>query len=196
MQKKLLAVAVSAAFATRSAIVSSFKSSKAKIALAAGLAVGVMSGVLDHSVAGLMGMALMAKAIESQGITIAISVGASPTSFSTIANVTGFKGPGGSASVIDVSNLASTAKEKLMGLPDEGQFTLDLNFDPDAATHQALRDARKNRTPCEFKITFTDSTPTTAQFNGYVLGFEVSGAVDQQVKAACTIEIDGPVTWA
>lgn len=137
----------------------------------------------------------MAKAIESQGITIQISIGASPTSFSTIANVTGFKGPGGSASVIDVTNLSSLAKEKLMGLPDEGQFTLDLNYDPDAASHQALRNARAARTPCEFKINFTDVTPSAAVFAGYVLGFEITGALDQQVKVAVTIEIDGAVAW-
>jgi acetylornithine deacetylase/succinyl-diaminopimelate desuccinylase-like protein len=149
----------------------------------------------DLGVSGLVALAGMAKAIESQGITIQISVGNSPSSFSTIANVTGFKGPGGTASVIDVSNLSSVAKEKLMGLPDEGQFTLDLNFDPDATTHQALQSARAARTPCEFKINFTDVTPRTAVFAGYVLGFEINGQVDQQVKAAVTIEIDGAVAW-
>ena len=137
----------------------------------------------------------MAKAIESQGIVLAYSVGNSPTSFVNIVNVTGFKGPGGSASVIDVSNLNSVAKEKLMGLPDEGQFTLDINFDPDAVSHQALRNARAARTPMEFKITFTDVTATTAVFSGYVLGYEISGAVDTNVKAALTIEIDGAVAW-
>lgn len=135
------------------------------------------------------------KAIESQGITIQVSTG-SPTSFSNIMNVTGFGGPGGSASVIDVTNLSSTAKEKLMGLPDEGQFTLDINLDPDDASHTTLRANRAARTRTEFKVNFTDSTPATATFWGYVLGFQVSGAVDQQVKASVTIEIDGPVLWA
>ena len=135
------------------------------------------------------------KAIESQGITIQVSTG-SPTSFSNIMNVTGFSGPGGSASVIDVTNLSSTAKEKLMGLPDEGQFTLDINLDPDDASHQTLRANRSTRTRTEFKVNFTDSAPATATFWGYVLGFQVSGAVDQQVKASVTIEIDGPVLWA
>ena len=138
----------------------------------------------------------MASAIESQGTTLAISVGASPSSFTTIGNVVGFKGPGGSASVIDVTNLSSVAKEKLMGLPDEGQFTVDLNFDPDNATHQSLRTARANRTPCEFKITFTDAaSATTAVFTGYVLGMEISAQVDSAVKASVTIEITGAVTW-
>ena len=135
------------------------------------------------------------KAIESQGITIQYIVG-SPGSMAGIANITSFSGPGGSASVIDVTNLNSTAKEKLMGLPDEGQFSIDINFDPDDSSHQNLRGARVSRTRTEFKINFTDQNPASATFWGYVLGFAISGAVDQQVKAAITIEIDGPVTWA
>lgn len=138
----------------------------------------------------------MPTSIESQGVTVAISYGESPTSFQTIANVIDFSGPGGQASVIDVTNLASTAREKRMGLPDEGQLTLNLNLDPDAATHQLLRNARAARQRCEFRITLTDSTPTTATFLGYVLGYVVSGGVDDVVKTAITIEIDGPVTWA
>lgn len=138
----------------------------------------------------------MAKAIESQGVVIAYSIGASPSNFLPLNNITGFKGPGGAAAVIDITNLASVAKEKMMGLPDEGQFTLDINFDPDDAGHIALRNARGVRTPIELRVTFTDSTPATAVFAGYVLGFEISGAVDQQIKAALTIEINGPVSWA
>lgn len=137
----------------------------------------------------------MAKAIESQGITLQYTIG-SPSNMAGIANVVGFSGPGGAAAVIDVTNLSSTAKEKLMGLPDEGQFTIDINFDPDDAGHIAIRGARVSRTRSEFKINFSDATPATATFWGYVLGFAVTGAVDQAVKAAITIEIDGPVTWA
>lgn len=136
------------------------------------------------------------KAIESQGVVLAYSVAGSPSAFSNIANVVGFQGPGGSASVIDVTNLSSVAKEKLMGLPDEGQFTLDLNLDPDDSSHQALRNARSARTRTEFKITLSDTTPSTAVFYGYVLGFQITGRVDDAVKAAVTIEIDGAVSWA
>ena len=137
----------------------------------------------------------MAKAIESQEIVCKYSVG-SPTSFVTIGNVVGFTGPGGSASVIDVTNLASTAKEKLMGLPDEGQFTLDLNYDPDNVAHIALRNARKSRSLVEFQITLTDATNTVLSFFGYVLGFALSASVDAQVKASLTVEIDGAVAEA
>jgi hypothetical protein len=134
--------------------------------------------------------------LESQGATLAISVGTSPTSFTTIANVIDISGPGGSASVIDITNLASVAREKRMGLPDEGQVTFNVQLDPDNATHQAVRDARKNRTECQFRVTLTDSTPTTLTFNGFVLNFSVSLAVDDVVKAAITIEVNGAVAWA
>lgn len=137
----------------------------------------------------------MVKAIESQGTLIKYSVG-SPTSFAPIGNIVGFSGPGGSASVIDVSNLDSTAREKLMGLPDEGQFTLNINYDPDNTAHIALRTARRARTRVEFQVTLTDSTNTLLTFAGYVLGLALTGAVDQPVKATMTIEIDGPVVEA
>jgi hypothetical protein len=113
-----------------------------------------------------------------------------------IGNVVSFNGPGGSASVIDVTNLDSTAKEKRMGLPDEGQFTMELNYDPDNTAHIALRNARKTRTRTEFKLTLTDATATSLTFWGYVLAFAIQGGVDAVVKASLTIEIDGAVAEA
>jgi hypothetical protein len=138
----------------------------------------------------------MPTSISAQGVVLAMSYGESPTSFSTIANVVDFSGPGGSAAVIDITSLQSVAKEKIMGLPDEGQLTFNINLDPDSATHTLLRNARTARQECEFRITLTDSTPTNLYFSGYVLNFSVSGAVDDVVKAAITVEIDGAVTWA
>lgn len=139
---------------------------------------------------------LAVNSIEAQGTTIAYSTETSPSSFATIGNVVSFNGPDGGAPVIDVSNLASTRREKRVGLPDEGQFTLELNLDPDLTAHQALRNNRANRTRTEFRITFTDTSPTTATFWGYILSFAVSGAVDGVIKASVSIEIDGPITWA
>lgn len=170
------------------------KSKYANLAMAFSLGAAVMLGWVDAAVAGLVALAGVT-AIESQGITIQYTVGSPTGSLTGIANVTGFSGPSGSASVIDTTSLSSTAKEKLMGLPDEGQFSLDLNLDPDATSHIALRTARAARSRVEFKVNFTDATPASMTFWGYVLGFQPSGAVDQQVKVSVTIEIDGPVTW-
>lgn len=137
----------------------------------------------------------MPSGIESQGVTLAVSSG-SPTSFANIGNITDFSGPGGQAAVIDISNLSSTFREKLMGLPDEGQLTFNVNWDPDNSTHQTLRSSRANRTRTEFRLTLTDATPTVGTFFAYVLGLVISGGVDQAIKAALTLEIDGPIAWA
>jgi hypothetical protein len=96
----------------------------------------------------------MPKAIESQGSRIAYSDGGSPSSFTSLGNITGISDlGGGSAPVNDVSNLDSIFREKMMGLPDEGQVTLTLNPDPDNTGHIALRSARKTRTRLEFRCT-------------------------------------------
>jgi hypothetical protein len=138
----------------------------------------------------------MPKAIESQGVVLSYSSGGSPTNFVALGNVTAIRGPGGQAPVIDVSNLASTFREKMMGLPDEGQITLDINLDPDNSGHQDLRTNRKNRTRTEFKLQLTDSTPAYGVFFAYITGFSHDIAVGQAVKVSVTLEIDGEVMWA
>lgn len=130
-------------------------------------------------------------AITAQGITIA-RMGSS--AFEAIPNVVSFQGPGGQASVIDVTNLASTAKEKRVGLRDEGSLSLTLHFDPDNAVHQGLRNDRANRTRQSFRITFTDEDPTQWTLHGYVTQFSVQGGVDAVLEASVTIEIDGDIT--
>lgn len=162
--------------------------------LAVALAVGL--GFLNPALALVMSGAILATAVESQGTVIAFSFGGSPSSFTTIPNVVDFSGPGGQASVIDATNLLSAMKEKMMGLPDAGQFTFNINFDPDNAVHQQIRQAWASRQLCQFRITFTDSTPATCVFDGYVLGFQVSGGVDNIIKAAVTVEITGALSWA
>lgn len=138
----------------------------------------------------------MPKAIQSQGTVISYSDGGSPTSFTALGNVTGISGlGGGSANINDVTNLDSTFKEKLLGLPDEGQITVNINFDPDNAGHIYLRNARKNRTRLEFRITMTDTTPAVAAFFGYVMQSRVDYAVGRQVTGQVVIEIDGEVSW-
>lgn len=135
-------------------------------------------------------------AITAQNTKIFINTGtvASPT-FTLIPNVVSFNGPGGTAQVIDVTNLASVAKEKRAGLADEGQLSLTLHYNPDDTVHQAIRTARSNRTQKQFRIEFTDDSPTTKwTFFGYVLGFSVSGSVDSAIESQVTIEIDGPIT--
>jgi hypothetical protein len=126
--------------------------------------------------------------IESQGVVLKRNGVA-------IAEVISFTGPGGAASVIDQTSLDSTAREKRMGLPDEGQLSMELNLVPGDTAQDGLRDDRDNRTLQSFSIELTDAGVMTLSFSGYVLNFAIAGAVDDVVKASIVIEIDGAVTW-
>lgn len=139
-------------------------------------------------------------AMKSEGLAFAIGDGNSPEVFTTIGEVATMDGPGGQAAVIDATHFGSTAKEKLMGLPDEGQVTLGGNFigqnSPSGTSQIALRTARSNQSATNFKITFTDSPATIATFTAFVLGFSVSAGVDDKISYSCTLEVTGSVTYS
>lgn len=131
-------------------------------------------------------------AIPSQGTEIRIGSG-SPVVYTKISEVGDIQGPGGNAQVIDITNLSSTAIEKTMGLPDEGQVTLGLNFVPSDVQQLALRTARKNQTKTPFQISFPDGDGTVWNFYAYVLNFSVNTAVNAAIKASVTLEITGDI---
>jgi hypothetical protein len=138
---------------------------------------------------------MSSNALEAQGMLIKIGNGASPQVFTTISEIKTFSGPTGSAAVIDVTDLSSTAKEKRMGLADEGQLSFTINYIPDNTQHTLLRTRRASREETDFKMVFTDDSPsTTWSFSAFVTGFAVSGAVDNVVEANVTLEITGSIT--
>ena len=131
--------------------------------------------------------------INTTGKTLTAANGTiTPVSYSEIGEVTDWDGPSGSASVIDMTNLQSIAKEKRIGLPDEGQFTFSMNFIPDDVGQLALAAARKAGSEKNFKVTYEDGS--VQSFAGFVLGFATSGSVDGKVPGKVTIEITGEVT--
>jgi predicted secreted protein len=135
------------------------------------------------------------QAIEAQGTQLLVQTGASPDNYERICEIKTFTGPGGSASVIDVTNLCSTAKEKRMGLADEGQLSFTINYVPTDTSHMALRSYRESREKVAFRIVFNDGSPGTQwDFEAFVLGFAVSGAVDAVIEANVTLEITGSIT--
>lgn len=141
-------------------------------------------------------------AIESQGAIFfwSTTTAASTSTSHAVAEVVGFNGPTGSANVIDCSHLGSTAKEKLIGLRDEGQVSFDVNFRPGTTAQDYLRTCRANRSMRKAVIQLNDNTTEVAKtkiiFDAYVSGFSITGAVDQIVKGNITLEITGACTFA
>lgn len=138
----------------------------------------------------------MSSGLEAQGVLLKRGDGATPEVFTAIAEITGFDGPSGSASVIDMTHLSSTAKEKKMGLMDEGQISIDGNLVTTDTQQEGLRDDRTARTLRNFQLVLTDSPSTTLSFAAYVLTFSISGQVDGKIPFKCTLEISGQVTWS
>ena len=137
---------------------------------------------------------MSSNAIEAQGMQLQIGDGATPEVFAKISEIKAFSGPGGSASVFDVSSLDSLSREKRMGLADEGQLQFTINYVPTDAQHAALRAARASRKQTNFRLIFTDTGATQWDFAAFVTGFSVSGSVDAAVEAQVTLEITGAIT--
>jgi hypothetical protein len=119
--------------------------------------------------------------------------------FTNIGEIVSWTGPTGSANIIDVTNLQSTAKNKLIGLRDEGNISMDFFLNTSADQYQmALKDDRATRALRRFHIKLTDtgtSLPTSLYLRGYVTNFSISGAVDDAIKGSMTVEITSAVKW-
>lgn len=139
---------------------------------------------------------MSSSALQSQGMTIGVSDAASPEVYTTIANVSSISGPGGSASEIDVTDLSSTAKEFRLGLQDEGEVTLEIQYVPANTQHALLRSLRAAGTSRNFRITFTDSPQTTWTFLAFVKSFPVNNSVDGVTTVSVALRVSGAITEA
>lgn len=104
-----------------------------------------------------------------------------------------FNGPGGSAAVIDATNLSHRAKRKRIGMPDEGQLQCGVNFVPGNPAQEVLREARRKGTALQLELAFTDEPTSYMAFTGFCMTFAVSGAIDGLIEGSVTFEISGEI---
>lgn len=136
---------------------------------------------------------MSSNALESQGIVLKMNSAAVPATFTAIPEVSDLQFRTGSAAVIQVTDLASTAKEKRMGLPDEGQCTFTINILPANAVHAELALAKSDRQSRSFQMLLTDSPATQFDFDAFVLSVPMSASVDGVITSQITLEITGAV---
>lgn len=134
---------------------------------------------------------MAANTINTAGTKLEINLSGSV--YTQVKGFTSFSGlGGGSAAVIDTTDFDSVAKEKAMGLPDEGQISIGLFYLPTDAGQTGMRTVRNNRTATKFRITL--ATGLKFDFTAYVLTFERGGEQDDQVKATSNLEVTGAIT--
>lgn len=133
-------------------------------------------------------------AMRTPGIEFKRGDGGSPETFTLVGEVYDVKGPGGQSKEIDASHFQSTAVEVLLGLPDEGEVTLQMNLVPADTQQKGLWNDRKNQTLRNFRIVLTDAALTTLAFSAYVKGFSIGMPKDDKISAEVTLRVSGPVT--
>lgn len=140
-------------------------------------------------------------AINSQGSQILHDAGGgSPTSYNAVEQVKSITGPQGTANLIDVSHLGSTAKEYLPGLADSGQVQLVCQF-IGGSEQMDLRRMFDNTADAEhFMIKIpTSSLKTnfhTFAFDAVVIKWDLAESVDAAVVLNVTLQVSGAVNYA
>jgi hypothetical protein len=134
---------------------------------------------------------------ESQGIIAYIATTTVVSTNIAVGEVVGFSGPSLTANVIDVTNLGSTAKEKLVGVYDGGQITLNCNCLVTDSGQTKAREMLAARTKGSLMIQLS-SAATTQKINleGFVVGLNITGAVDAKLAADLTWAVTGGASFS
>lgn len=133
--------------------------------------------------------------IDTTGKTVTAAGTATPVSWTNIGNLVSFTGFDGQASEQDVTDLASTAKEFLLGLQDWGQFQFDVNHNPADIGQMALDASKRAGTLKSYKLTLPDLSTKT--FSAYCKNSPLAGGVDAVLKTSgVSLRITGDVVDA
>lgn len=133
----------------------------------------------------------MANTVVSQGTKLEVKSGSG--AWTKVNGLKDFSGIGsGSASVIDATDLDSAAKEKKMGVPDEGQIKANFNLLPTDAGQTMLDAARSASALLSFR--WTAGGVITYTHDGFVVTTDKSAGVDKLLEMSASIEITGVVT--
>lgn len=123
------------------------------------------------------------------------------TGETAVAQVLSISGPSISRETIDTTDADATNDWRtfIASYIDGGEVTIEINYDPDNATHEyaaagILYDFYA-ATAHGWTLTFSDATPTTWTFSGLVTGFEPSMSHDGVLTASVTIKVMGEVTF-
>lgn len=139
---------------------------------------------------------------KAQGTVIAISnedataTAYASATFKTIGGVLNIPELGGDRSVIDTTDLSSTAKTKLPGLIDNGSITFNLNYLEGDQGQDEAQEAFGSGELRWIKVTLPSPAAKAWHCMGFVKGFKVSGDMDAKIAASLAVELSGAAVWA
>lgn len=137
----------------------------------------------------------MATPILCQGVTFTFDDDTgTPVTVGGIVSLTGIGS--GSATEIDVTTLASTAKEFRQGLRDFGSISIELIRDQDDVGQAEMFDAMGLQDVRTCIVTLPTSTANVGTFEGFVQSLSTDINADGVATGTATIRITGAVVWS
>lgn len=131
-------------------------------------------------------------AFAVQGTALQVKISAA---FVTVPGVEGLSGPTGTKQQIEVTAMNDTAAKFVSGLPDYGEVTFRLYWDPSDSAHQHLLTSYQTpNSTDEFKLVCSDAGAAEVLFNGQVTGWQWSFEKGQAATVEVTIKVSGNVT--
>lgn len=129
--------------------------------------------------------------LDSQLATLSIDdAGSTPVAIGQIVSFSGFDGE---AADIDITTLASVAKEYRQGLQEFGNFSVELMRDPADLGQIEMLSAKALQATRTFILTLASGDVAT--FEGYVKSLTSSGSVDAVITGSANIKVSGVVVW-
>ena len=131
------------------------------------------------------------------GTTIACDF-TTPLTYVLIGNVLNITGPESDIGSIETTVLASTRKTYRPGLPDPGELSFDIDFDPtDTTTHTLLAGLQDAPVIHSWQITYATTPPKKATVSGFLTKFAPNaGGVDENLTASITVRLLGSIVWS
>lgn len=135
--------------------------------------------------------------MTSNGATLAIGDGGGPETFNAIGGIISYGGFGaGSATVIDVTDLSDTYKQKIAGQIDSGEISLSCNADTANTYQTQVKTDFLAGTVRNFRITLTDTGPSTITFAAVISSMTYSVTMDDKITLEISLAVTGGYTWA
>lgn len=137
------------------------------------------------------------KASAVAGSALQLYGGSSPAGYATIRGVEGLQGPTGTKATIDVTAIDDVARQFVADLPDFGNLTFTLFWDPSDVNHQTLLTSFKTTNSSDdFKIIPADADTYASRYiyiGGEVTGWEWDMSRGAAQTARVTVKLSGAV---
>jgi hypothetical protein len=171
------------------------KQNHMQLTLLSVLVLMVLVGLMTPETAVIAGAALTTTSGQLGNGTILRASSGSPTGYVVVNNARQIEFDNGSNAKVDMTNLTSDWKEFLLGLPDPGSLTFQVDTNFGDAGQALLRAARIARTKCDFQVILPAGTTPTATMQGYVSKFPVTiGGIDAPIQTHVECFMTGPIT--